>query len=129
MRVVLIQTQNCSTAHSDRAAGLIELIINSFGKMHDDAARWIANRLQPAPFMALCRKNAAGELIWAWVSAEEAGVPYDEKTSTEANYKYWSEKFPAACAARITGGAAEIHAGHERPQSGGHFEGNDISCC
>ena len=45
-------------AHNDRAAGFIELIINSFGKMHDSAARWIANRLQPAPLMVMSRKNS-----------------------------------------------------------------------
>ena len=79
-------------AHSDRAAGLIELIINGYGKMHDAAAKWICNRLQPAPFL-LIRERVENKLIWNWVSAEDAGEPYDEAKSRSSNYEQWSNKF------------------------------------
>jgi hypothetical protein len=78
-------------AHSDRAAGLIELIINGLGKMEDGAARWIADRLQPAPFTM---KIAGDPTRFEWVSTDEAGIEYDARASRESNYRFWSKKFP-----------------------------------
>jgi hypothetical protein len=83
-------------AHSDRAAGTIELAMHSMGKIHDEAAKWIAGRLQPAPFM-LVRTNQQGaeDVNCIWVSADEAGIPYEPDDRRKLNYERWSNAFPA----------------------------------
>jgi FRG domain len=80
-------------AHSDRAAGLAELAINSLGKFDDAAARWIANNLQPAPFVL--RAGAGDSTKFEWISAEEAGLPYEQRDSRQENYRAWSNNIPA----------------------------------
>jgi hypothetical protein len=83
-------------AHSDRAAGTIELAMHGMGKIHDLAACWIADRLQPAPFV-LVRSPSAKErdVSCVWVSADDTGIPYEERNSRQSNYERWSEAFPA----------------------------------
>ena len=82
-------------AHTDRASGLIELLISGYGRIHDQAARWLANRLQPAPFACISlsgmTENEPARV--AWVSAEEAGIPYEEKDRSDGNYERWSDKY------------------------------------
>lgn len=82
-------------AHTDRASGLMELLISGYGRIHDQAAKWLAKRLQPAPFVcvSLPRVNENEDLRVAWISAEEAGIPYVETDSSEHNYKRWSDKY------------------------------------
>jgi len=83
-------------AHSDRAAGLIQTLIDSYEQIDDDAAEWIAGRLQPAPFVfiTLSKPDDAEGVPLDWVSADEAGIPYDEIDSRARNREYWSRRFP-----------------------------------
>ena len=82
-------------AHTDRASGLMELLISDYGKIHDQAAKWLASRLQPAPFVcvSLPRVKEDDELRVEWISAEEAGIPYVETDSSKHNYERWSDKY------------------------------------
>jgi hypothetical protein len=82
--------------HSDPAAGLIGLLISSYEQMDDGAAQWIADRLQPAPFVFITVPDPSnpGRVALDWVSADEAGIPYVEMDSRAHNRKYWSRRFP-----------------------------------
>jgi hypothetical protein len=99
-------------AHSDRAAGAIELAMNGMGKIHDAAARWIADRLQPAPFV-LIRAPGPDEagINCVWVSADEAGEPYAERERRQANYERWSDAFPAHAVEPLPAGLLASAAG------------------
>lgn len=85
-----------SDAHSDPAAGLIELLIDSYEQMDDGAAQWIADRLQPAPFVFITVPDPShpGQIAIEWISADGAGIPYEEIDSRTRNRKYWSKQFP-----------------------------------
>ena len=64
----------------------MQLFLDSYGKFGDWAARWLSERIPPAPFLT----NRAGELI----SAEEAGVEFCEVTGRFNNHRRWSSHFP-----------------------------------
>jgi hypothetical protein len=83
-------------AHSDPAAGLIELLIDSYEQMDDGAAQWVADRLQPAPFVFITVSDPSdpGRLALEWISADDAGIPYEEIGGRARNRKYWSKQFP-----------------------------------
>lgn len=83
-------------AHSDPAAGLIELLLDSYEQMDDSAAEWIASRLQPAPFVFVTGPDPGdpARVAIKWVSADEAGIPYEEADSRDRNRRYWSRRFP-----------------------------------
>jgi hypothetical protein len=83
-------------AHSDPAAGLIELLIDSYEQMDDGAAQWIAARLQPAPFVFTTVPDPSdpGRIMAEWISADEAGIHYVETDSRARNREYWSKQFP-----------------------------------
>jgi hypothetical protein len=84
-------------AHSDRAAGAIELAMHGVAKIHNAAARWVADHLQPAPFMLIrAPGNDREGRNFVWVSAEDAGLPYEERDSRQVNYERWSKDFPAS---------------------------------
>jgi hypothetical protein len=83
-------------AHSDPAAGLIQVLMDSYEQIEDGAARWIAGRLQPAPFAFLTvpDPNDPDRVAVEWVSADEAGIPYNETDVRTRNWRYWSRRFP-----------------------------------
>jgi hypothetical protein len=74
------------------------LILDDFEKLDDLAARWLADRVAPAPFVTrvidywehLPNQPKTVELV----SLAEAGLPYDEQSERENNYKKWSVAFP-----------------------------------
>jgi hypothetical protein len=83
-------------AYSDRAAGVISILMNKYRKIDDYAARWIANRVPVAPFVLKYHSiDVQGSKVnVSWVPAEVVDQPLpDEKVIRNGNYEYWSNKF------------------------------------
>jgi hypothetical protein len=82
-------------AHSDPVAGLLELVVNGVGKLTDDAARWLAGRLEPAPFAALTlpARHPDDGIRLRLLSADEMGMSYDRESRRRQNIEAWSERY------------------------------------
>lgn len=85
-------------AYSDKVAGVIQLIVDDFEKQDDETAKWLAEKIVPAPFI--------GKIIDYWehepeqprtfelVSMEEANYEYNDAVEKTNNYRKWSLLFP-----------------------------------
>jgi hypothetical protein len=84
-------------AHSDRVAGLIELLINDCARFDDAAARWIAERVPSAPMvLRVTGHDDSGTPTGILLSAEEAGAEVPGAGSgpgSDFNYQRWSSAF------------------------------------
>jgi len=82
--------------HSDPVAGLAQLMLSEYGKIEDNAARWLADHIQPAPTIGVTAPGDDGDLKVRLLAADEAGAGvYDEARQRQVNYESWSERFPA----------------------------------
>lgn len=98
--------QDILDAHTDKVAGILQLILEGYGKIDDIAARWLADRVATAPFVA--------KVIDYWddakkhprtielVSCEEIGLSYDETRERENNYKKWSIAHPGCASINLS---------------------------
>jgi hypothetical protein len=99
-------------ASTDSMAGLIQLCLNFYGKMSDDAAKWLAKHVPPAPMVGKAKDDeewskkleaksratttspfieGPRELIM--ISSKEAGIEFDEERERLKNYRRWSDKY------------------------------------
>ena len=82
-------------AHTDKVAGIIQLLLDDYGKMNGWAAKWLADHIVPGPVVTKVvqqdekRRPSEVELI----SVEEAGFAYDIATERVNNYRIWSNAF------------------------------------
>jgi hypothetical protein len=82
-------------AHSDQVAGLAQLVLGEYGKIEDTAARWLADRIQPAPTVGVAIRGDDGVLGVRLLPPDEAGIEvYDETWERRQNYEQWSERYP-----------------------------------
>lgn len=78
-------------ANSDAVAGVLQLSINSYGKIDDWSAKWLSEHVVPAPFIAKL-DSGTGEVVL--VSASDACVEFDETIEQFNNYRCWSSQYP-----------------------------------
>lgn len=82
--------------HSDAVSGLAQFVLSEYGKIEDSAARWLADRIQPAPMIGVTVRGDDGALRIRLLPADEAGAePVDEARGRQINYESWSERYPA----------------------------------
>lgn len=79
-------------AHTDKVAGVLQLIIDSLPKMPDLAAKWLSERIAPAPFTTkVIDWYAPGEpMTIELVPVSETSFSYDEREQKHKNYNKWS---------------------------------------
>lgn len=77
-------------AHTDKMAGVLQLLLDDYDKTDDVTARWLANHIPPAPFVTKAIDSNTFELV----SIKDAGLEYDEKAERLSNYHKWSVAFP-----------------------------------
>lgn len=85
-------------AYTDKVAGIIQLLVDDFEKQEDEIAKWLADKIIPAPFLA--------KIIDYWehkpqqpktielISMKEAGLEYNPEVESDNNYKKWSLLHP-----------------------------------
>lgn len=85
-------------AQTDKVAGMIQIIVDDFEKQEDEVAKWLSEKVVPAPFVA--------KIIDYWehkpqqpktvelVSIQEAGMTYNADLERGNNYKKWSNLHP-----------------------------------
>jgi FRG domain len=89
-------------AHSDALAGILQLLIDSGNwdpdhrswrpRLADDAARWLAGRLEPAPTIGKVVSDGNGITKIELQSVDQAATPYDREGGRRNNYESWSER-------------------------------------
>jgi len=97
-----IQLYNQNTellnAFSDKMAGAIQLIVDSFDKMDDTVAKWLSETIIPAPFVSKVIEffDEAKEQPKSLelVSSIEAGEKYNVEEERLKNYIRWSNLYP-----------------------------------
>ncbi|XZF14582.1 FRG domain-containing protein [Chitinophagaceae bacterium MMS25-I14] len=85
-------------AQTDKVAGMIQIIVDDFEKQEDEIAKWLSEKVVPAPFVAKIidywehkpQQPKTVELI----SIQEAGMAYNADVERENNYKKWSNLHP-----------------------------------
>jgi hypothetical protein len=91
-------------AHSDVAAGILQLCIDAAGKMNDWSAKWLAEHVVAAPFVTQIADPT--ERIVRLVSALDAGIVYDELVERFNNHRVRSNQFPDT---RYSGGFENLY--------------------
>lgn len=82
-------------AHTDQVAGVLQLLLNSMDKMDDRAAKWLSDRIVPAPFVTKAidwygpNQPRTVELVPLY----ETSIGYDENQERLNNYHNWSVAF------------------------------------
>jgi hypothetical protein len=70
------------------------LLLDHHGKTNDWTAKWLADHVVAAPFITRSvGKDATGSLVVELVSAESAGMEYDEIIERFNNHGVWSNQF------------------------------------
>lgn len=81
-------------AHTDLVAGVLQLLLDDYGKTNDWTAKWLADHVVSAPFITrVVGKDETGSLVVELVSAESAGMEYDETIERFNNHRIWSNQF------------------------------------
>ena len=82
-------------AHTDPVAGILQLLLDDYGKTNDWTAKWLADHVVAAPFITRpVDKDETGSLVVELVSAESAGIEYNEIVERFNNHRVWSNRFP-----------------------------------
>lgn len=82
-------------AHTDLVAGVLQLLLDDYGKTNDWTAKWLADHVVAAPFITRpVDKDETGSLVVELVSAESAGMEYNEIVERFNNHRVWSNQFP-----------------------------------
>lgn len=103
-RVAFRQRNDLLDAHSDEVAGVIQLLLDSYPKTNDWAAQWLADHVVAAPFVTRpVGQDHDGTIIVELVSAEAAGLAYNEEVERFNNHRIWSNAYRDT---RGTGGLA-----------------------
>jgi hypothetical protein len=101
-------------AHSDRVAGVIELLINDCAKFDDEAARWIAARVPAAPMALRVTGHDESGATGILIPADEAGEQLLGSNS-ELNYRRWSSAVPEPAPMDTAGEGAPLTSSTEDP--------------
>jgi hypothetical protein len=90
-------------AHSDALAGVLQLLIDSGrwdphqrarrARLVDDAARWLAARLEPAPVAGVVVSDGVGGTRLELRTADQAAIPFDREALRQSNYEAWSDRY------------------------------------
>jgi hypothetical protein len=81
-------------ARTDLVAGVLQLLLDDYGKTNDWTAKWLADHVVAAPFITRAvGKDETGSLVVELVSAESAGMEYDEIVERFNNHRVWSNQF------------------------------------
>lgn len=81
-------------ASSDEVAGVVQLLLDSYGKINDRAAEWLANHVVAAPFITrLIAGSESGGGIVELVSAKAAELGFDSTIERFNNHRIWSNAF------------------------------------
>jgi hypothetical protein len=90
-------------AHSDALAGVLQILIDSgswdphqrvrHARLADDAAHWLAARLEPAPVTGVVVADDRGGTRIELRSADQAGIPFDREALRQSNYRTWSDRY------------------------------------
>jgi tetratricopeptide (TPR) repeat protein len=85
-------------AETDKVAGAIQIIVDDFEKQEDEIAKWLSEKVVPAPFVAKIidyweHKSQQPKTV-ELISMQEAGMIYNADVERENNYKKWSILHP-----------------------------------
>lgn len=90
--------KNCQLldAYTDHVAGILQLLMDNLDKVCDPAARWLSDRIVPAPFVTkLIDEYSAGQpRTVELIALCKSSIDYDEEKERENNYRKWSLKYP-----------------------------------
>jgi hypothetical protein len=85
-------------AQTDKVAGAIQIIVDDFEKQEDEIAKWLSEKVVPAPFVAKIidywEHNPQQPKTVELISMQEAGMTYNVDLERENNYKKWSILHP-----------------------------------
>jgi hypothetical protein len=85
------QLKELLDGHNDEVAGVIQLLLDDYGKWPDPTAEWLANHIAVAPFIArVVGRDEDGRVIVEADSARNAGAVFDEMTERFNNHRVWS---------------------------------------
>ena len=81
-------------AHTDPVAGVIQLLLDSYGKTNDWTADWLARHVVAAPFVTrIAGKDPSGMLLVQLVSLSEAEMEFDDAAERFNNGRIWSNRY------------------------------------
>lgn len=86
-------------AHTDSVAGALQLVIDSMisehGKLPDELALWLSERIAVAPFVTrpVEECGTGRPTMVELISADEAGFVFDEEEERKLSYQLWSSQF------------------------------------
>ena len=83
-------------AYTDRAAGVLQLLMDNFDKISDTAAKWLSDRIVPAPFVTeVIDEYSPGQpRTVELIPLCESSLDYNEGRERESNYRNWSLAHP-----------------------------------
>lgn len=82
-------------AYTDKVAGLLQFIIDNMPKMEDGAAKWLSDRVVPAPFVtkALDWYSPGQPRTVTLIPLCDSSSQYDEARERRRNHETWSLAF------------------------------------
>jgi hypothetical protein len=81
-------------AHIDPFAGVIQLLLDSYPKVDDWSATWLANSVAAAPFiMQFDGVSSNGDVFGELVSLAQANGNYNELEERANNARIWSNRY------------------------------------
>ena len=82
--------------HTDKVAGVIQLLLDDYGKTDDWTAQWLADHVAVAPFITsiVTRDKKGRPVDVELTAAEDAGFDYDVVLERVNNHRIWSCHFP-----------------------------------
>ena len=86
-----VDSQTLLSVDDDKMAGVLQLLIDDFGKMNDHAAKWLADHVAASPFL-LRPSGTEDEPTCELVSVRDAGLAFDQATERFNNYRIWSKQ-------------------------------------
>ena len=86
-------------AHGDRAAGMLQLVLDEIaafdGGWPKPIASYFAGAIPAAPLVGRRDpESKATDMTMELVSAEEAGIPFNQDQERELNFMVWSAQYP-----------------------------------
>jgi hypothetical protein len=81
-------------AHTDKVAGMLQLLLDDFDKFDDAAATWLSSKIAPAPFVTVAKEWYSPDQpkVVELVSLSDSGIPYEEEKERVRNHEKWSDK-------------------------------------
>jgi len=81
---------------TDRMSGVVQFLIDDFGKMNDWSAKWLADHVVAAPFLSrVIKQDGMGRpTTIELASAGQTGFNYDILVERVNNYRIWSNVYP-----------------------------------